>query len=120
MRIRNPLSRGVAAGILAAAAVAGTLGALSTPSEAKTDSRVIRLDQKHKKIYGYTAAEWSVQWWQWAYSIPVSNNPLFDESGALCGNGAWTSSERSRHPSRLIKRTVVPSSGYSATTKSSI
>ena len=24
----------------------------------------------------------SAQWWQWAYSFPVSNNPLFDETGA--------------------------------------
>jgi hypothetical protein len=28
-------------------------------------------------------AQWTAQWWQWVYSLPVSENPLFDETGAL-------------------------------------
>jgi hypothetical protein len=37
--------------------------------------------------HGMTYAEWSVKWWQWLYSLPVSMNPAFDTTGALAGNG---------------------------------
>jgi hypothetical protein len=37
--------------------------------------------------YGRSYGEWSAAWWQWAYGIPVPANPLFDETGALCGSG---------------------------------
>jgi hypothetical protein len=26
-------------------------------------------------------AQWTAQWWQWVFSLPVSDNPLFDETG---------------------------------------
>jgi hypothetical protein len=35
--------------------------------------------------YGSSYREWSAHWWQWAYSIPPADNPLFDETGAKCG-----------------------------------
>jgi hypothetical protein len=35
-------------------------------------------------------ADLSVQWWQWAYSQPVSANALFDTTGADAGNGQPT------------------------------
>jgi hypothetical protein len=28
-------------------------------------------------------AQWTAEWWQWVYSLPIDNNPLFDETGAL-------------------------------------
>ncbi|MCK7502716.1 MAG: hypothetical protein MZV70_00525 [Desulfobacterales bacterium] len=34
-----------------------------------------------------TYGEWSAKWWQWAYSLPVDQNPFFDENGS-CTNGA--------------------------------
>jgi hypothetical protein len=34
-----------------------------------------------------TESELTAQWWKWAYSLPVSENPLFDETGAKAGNG---------------------------------
>jgi hypothetical protein len=37
--------------------------------------------------YGSSYAEWSVKWWQWAYSLPVTGHPLFDETGADCAAG---------------------------------
>jgi len=37
--------------------------------------------------YGSSYAEWSVKWWQWAYSVPAAGHPLFDETGADCANG---------------------------------
>jgi hypothetical protein len=36
---------------------------------------------------GLTYGEWSARWWQWAFSLPVADNPFFDEGGD-CTNGA--------------------------------
>jgi hypothetical protein len=36
--------------------------------------------------YGKTYGEWSAEWWKWAYSLPVNQNPFFDETG--CAHGA--------------------------------
>lgn len=33
--------------------------------------------------YGHTYAEWSVQWWQWVFSVPADNNPILGT--ADCG-----------------------------------
>jgi hypothetical protein len=40
----------------------------------------------HSKVHGKSYGEWSAAWWQWAYSLPVDQNPFFDETG--CANGA--------------------------------
>ena len=37
--------------------------------------------------FGGSYGQWSALWWQWAYSIPAARNPLFDETGANCGEG---------------------------------
>ena len=37
--------------------------------------------------FGRTYEEWSAKWWQWTLSLPVDQNPSFDEGGA-CTNGA--------------------------------
>jgi hypothetical protein len=34
-----------------------------------------------------TESELTAKWWEWAYSIPVSENPLFDETGDDAFNG---------------------------------
>lgn len=39
------------------------------------------------KAYGMTSGEWSAKWWQWALSLPVDQNPFFDEGGD-CSKGA--------------------------------
>jgi len=36
-------------------------------------------------VGGMSYGEWGAKWWQWAYSIPVADNPLFDETGAKAG-----------------------------------
>jgi hypothetical protein len=38
----------------------------------------------NSKPYGSTYGEWSAKWWQWYLPIPASNNPLNDNTGALC------------------------------------
>ena len=34
--------------------------------------------------FGQDYAAWSVEWWQWAVSLPADVNPLLDETGDLC------------------------------------
>ncbi|MEW6207829.1 MAG: hypothetical protein AB1631_05640 [Acidobacteriota bacterium] len=41
----------------------------------------------NSRPFGMTYGEWSAKWWQWALSIPAPENPLLDETGALCGSG---------------------------------
>jgi hypothetical protein len=36
----------------------------------------------HSVVAGKTLQEWSAIWWKWALAIPVTDNPLFDTSGA--------------------------------------
>ena len=38
-------------------------------------------------VYGKSYADWSIAWFKWALSIPYSNNPIFDTTGANCGVG---------------------------------
>jgi len=33
---------------------------------------------------GSSYGEWASKWWQWVYSIPQDENPLYDETGAKC------------------------------------
>jgi len=39
------------------------------------------------KPYGKSYGDWSAEWWKWAYSVPVDQSPLFDETGAHAGSG---------------------------------
>jgi hypothetical protein len=50
---------------------------LAVPSvHAKSDSSVARAGDRH-----VISPQWTAEWWQWVYSLPVSVNPLFDETG---------------------------------------
>jgi hypothetical protein len=33
---------------------------------------------------GLSYQQWSAEWWQWAYAIPASMNPIFDTTGVNC------------------------------------
>jgi hypothetical protein len=39
------------------------------------------------KVLDKTFGQWSALWWQWAYSIPKSSNPMIDPTGAFCDVG---------------------------------
>jgi hypothetical protein len=39
----------------------------------------------HSNPYGQSYSEWSANWWQWSYSLPVDSHPLFDT--ADCSEG---------------------------------
>jgi hypothetical protein len=34
-----------------------------------------------EKPYGISFGQWTVRWWQWAYSTPININPVADKSG---------------------------------------
>ncbi len=61
-----------------------TMAAVVPPALAGGNPDVILPEDKP---LGLTYGEWSARWWQWAYSLPVSKNPFFDERGD-CTNGA--------------------------------
>ncbi len=76
-------SQGKVLGLGALLVLAGCLSA--NPAFADSSStRVVPVDQK---VFGKTYGEWSAAWWQWAYSIPVPENPFFDELGDRCDEG---------------------------------
>jgi hypothetical protein len=45
------------------------------------DSDKIQLFSNFDKPYGATYGAWTVKWWQWLLSIPLSINPLTDKTG---------------------------------------
>ncbi len=38
-------------------------------------------------MYGLTYNQWSAAWWDWAFAIPASINPLLDTTGQNCAQG---------------------------------
>ena len=60
---------GALVGVVAAAPIAGA--APGRPSVVPVGSTVD----------GHTYGEWSAAWWQWAYSMPIDQHPLFDTAG---------------------------------------
>jgi hypothetical protein len=68
------------AGLLAALVTTATAAAQGPP----IDTRVI---PPNASAFGKSYGQWSAEWWRYVYSIPVPNNPLFDETGAKCGVG---------------------------------
>lgn len=47
----------------------------------RTDSDQIQLFTETEKPYGRTYGDWTVEWWKWVLSIPMSINPLTDDTG---------------------------------------
>ena len=78
------------------AAVFATMLLIPGPSGAVTVSREVfgggnqgnpRVLPPQSNPYGHSYGEWSQKWWQWAYGLPATGHPLFDETGADCGAG---------------------------------
>lgn len=45
-----------------------------------------RILPPNSNAYGMSYGEWSAKWWQWNLSLPVDQNPSYDEGGD-CSNG---------------------------------
>ena len=70
--------------MLAVTALALLVSSLATQTAgAKPKPNVLPINSTP---YGKTYGEWSAEWWKWAFSLPVDQNPYFDEGG--CQNGA--------------------------------
>jgi hypothetical protein len=50
----------------------------------KISYKVLELFAPNSRPFGRTYAEWTAKWWQWALSIPKTENPLVDENGESC------------------------------------
>ncbi len=38
----------------------------------------------NSRVQGMTYGEWSVEWWQYVFSLPMDQNPLVGATGAVC------------------------------------
>ena len=41
-----------------------------------------RIFPPHSTVEGKTLPEWSADWWKWAFALPGTGHPFFDETGA--------------------------------------
>ncbi len=44
-------------------------------------NEITRCFNPEDKIYGHSYGEWITKWWEWALSVPESNNPILDDTG---------------------------------------
>jgi hypothetical protein len=70
--------------LLVLALAAAALAPLASARAANANPGVLPVTAK---AHGHSYGEWSAAWWQWAYSIPTTANPLLDETGADCAQG---------------------------------
>ena len=66
-------------------------------------------------IEGFSQAEWSRAWWQWAGSFEMDESPVADQSGALCGGkqrGAVWFLAGTYGTQRTIRTCKVPAGKY--------
>jgi hypothetical protein len=71
-------------GLLVVLAAAFSLGASSVaPSAVAAEKPHVFPPQAH--AFGASLGEWQARWFKWFIEIPAPSNPLFDETGALCG-----------------------------------
>jgi len=60
------------------------IGRFSVIQAEVNNSEKIALYSTNSNPYGFTFAEWTAKWLQWALSIPKENNPANDDSGKNC------------------------------------
>lgn len=48
----------------------------------KVENQGVEYYSPSENPHGLTYGQWTVKWWQWAFSAPTSTNPLVDGSGA--------------------------------------
>lgn len=74
----------VAGAVAVSGLLAQAVGPLAPVALADPPHRAVEI-----QTYGASYGEWGARWWEWALSIPVTNNPLLDETGANCGVGQY-------------------------------
>ena len=53
----------------------------------ENNNSTVQIYSEHAKPFGYTYNEWSKRWWIWLLSIPKSQNPSYDNTGANSKEG---------------------------------
>jgi hypothetical protein len=81
MTSNNRISQTILAGALALA-VCTAAGLNSCTGPGAPVYTVVMPSAPDAKHAGKTYGEWGVAWWQWAFSLPATNHPLFDTTGA--------------------------------------
>lgn len=81
-------NRGIGASTLTTSLAMTTLTLLfsALPAHATDANSNPRVFPINSAPYGKTYGQWSAEWWKWAFSLPVDENPYFDEVG--CQHGA--------------------------------
>ncbi len=69
--------------LLVVLAAATLIGALLAPAAASAKKAHVFPPAAHP--FGASLGEWQARWFKWFIEIPAPTNPLFDETGALCG-----------------------------------
>ncbi|HEX9135463.1 MAG TPA: hypothetical protein VF905_00780 [Nitrospirota bacterium] len=66
------------------------VAALSIPSVLanENDKGGPKVFDRNAVVFERTLGEWSAEWWQWAFSIPVAIHPLFDNGDCSVGQTA--------------------------------
>jgi hypothetical protein len=68
--------------LLLACAIALSCGSRCAAAKGNDNPGVIPVNAT---FHGLTYGEWSARWWQWAFSLPIDQHPLFDT--ADCSEG---------------------------------
>lgn len=62
-------------------------------------------------IYGKTLGDWSAEWWKYIFSVPIDQNPQFNNNGEKEGNGQSGSvfflAKGPTDQSNLVERTIT-------------
>ena len=54
-------------------------------ASAENNGLINQVIPREQVAYGRTYADWTAAWWQWAFSIPLASNPLFDNGPCTIG-----------------------------------
>jgi hypothetical protein len=62
------------------------------------------------KVEGHTYGDWSEQWWQWVFSLPVTQNPLFDNADVSTGQQGkvWFLGGSFNNSSTVVRTVSIP------------
>ena len=95
--------------LLVVLAAASLIGAFLAPSAASAQKAHVFPPIAHP--FGASYGEWQARWFEWFIEIPAPVNPLFDETGELCGTNqsgpVWFLAPVA-HPGTTTRACTVP------------
>ena len=95
--------------LLVVLAAASLIGVFLAPTAASAQKAHVFPPNAHP--FGASYGEWQARWFEWFIEIPAPVNPLFDETGELCGTNqsgpVWFLAPVS-HPGTTTRACTVP------------